>query len=120
MFEGTPTKIKRLKNEAGEGAGLEIEWSSGEVVTLSAKTLREGCPCATCSEKKGNDTHANPLGSPRVGRALLQIVESTAEDDFNLKRIWTIGNYAFGILWGDGHDSGIYSHAVLRELSDRK
>jgi DUF971 family protein len=112
----TPVRVKRLGDENGRGIALEIEWSSGETLQLPAKSIRERCPCATCSEKRGSQTHANPLGSPRTGRSLLQVVESTVDEALDLKSLWSVGNYALGIRWGDGHDSGIYSHGVLRDI----
>jgi len=27
-----------------------------------------------------------------------------------------VGNYALSIIWGDGHDTGIYSYRWLRQL----
>jgi DUF971 family protein len=29
-----------------------------------------------------------------------------------------VGNYALALVWGDGHDSGIYSFRFLRRLGD--
>jgi len=111
-----PDRIKRVKDNAGKGIGMELGWDDGQSVTLSAQKLRDACPCATCEEQRGKQTHANPLGSPRVGRALLQVVSATRDEGYELTKLWSIGNYAIGIAWGDGHDSGIYSYPILLEL----
>ena len=113
----SPNKIKRVKDSAGKGVGLEVVWSDSQTASISAKALRDSCPCATCEEQRGKQTHANPLGSPRVGRALLQVVSATRDEGYELTKVWGVGNYAVGIAWGDGHDSGIYSYPILRELS---
>ncbi|MEC5384020.1 gamma-butyrobetaine hydroxylase-like domain-containing protein [Aurantimonas sp. C2-6-R+9] len=31
-------------------------------------------------------------------------------------RIWSVGNYALGIAFSDGHNSGIYTFPALREI----
>lgn len=115
-----PVQIKRLKDEAGRGTGLEVHFSNDEVVTLDSKTLRSKCPCASCQEERGAEIHTNPLGLPRTGRALLQVVKATSEEGHDLKQLWSVGNYAVGILWGDGHDSGIYTYAFLQDLAERE
>jgi len=33
-----------------------------------------------------------------------------------LKEIWAVGQYALGMSWGDGHNTGIYTFDFLREL----
>lgn len=111
----TPTHLKRLKTDAGQGVGLTITWSDGQSFELPARFLRDHCPCATCEEARGGQTHTNPLGSPR-GKGLLTVVNSTAEQGYDLQQLWGIGNYAVGIQWGDGHNSGIYSFNVLESL----
>ena len=112
-----PEQIKRVKDDSGKGIGLELVWPGQQPITISANKLRDSCPCATCEEQRGKQTHANPLGSPRVGRALLQVVEATRDEGYELKKVWGVGNYAVGLEWGDGHNSGIYSYPILRELS---
>jgi len=33
--------------------------------------------------------------------------------DLNVTRIWSIGNYALGMAFSDGHDTGIYTFKAL-------
>ena len=36
-----------------------------------------------------------------------------------LRDLSPVGNYALKLVWGDGHDTGLYSFRYLRELADR-
>jgi DUF971 family protein len=103
-----PHEIKR------EGStGLSITWRDGTHSHLSSEVLRRECPCAECKEKRGDTTHSKPLtGKERS----LTIVESTIAEETDLKEIWGVGQYALGIRWGDGHDSGIYTFELLRQM----
>jgi ATP-binding protein involved in chromosome partitioning len=103
-----PREIKRRGTD-----GLDITWSDGEVQGLSSTTLRQLCPCAECKEKRGDSSHAKPL-SPK--KRALRIVESSIDEELRLTQVWAVGNYAIGMRWGDGHDSGIYTFEYLRSL----
>ena len=35
-----------------------------------------------------------------------------------VERVQKVGRYAVQIVWEDGHDSGIYTYAYLRQLDD--
>ena len=104
-----PKEIKRL-----EGSGIKIAWSDGAIHELTSEVLRKGCPCAGCREARGDDSHAKPLTGKRRS---LGIIQNTAEEELSLKEIWGVGQYAIGIKWGDGHNSGIYTFDYLRELA---
>jgi ATP-binding protein involved in chromosome partitioning len=103
-----PSAIKRDPQQ-----GLFITWNSGEVSLMTREVLRKECPCAECKMKRGEDTHSSPL-TPK--KSLLKVVEHTSEQALTLERIWMVGNYALGIAWGDGHDSGIYTFDYLAQL----
>jgi DUF971 family protein len=45
------------------------------------------------------------------------VIESTIAEETDLREIWGVGQYALGMRWGDGHDSGIYTFTYLRELA---
>jgi ATP-binding protein involved in chromosome partitioning len=45
------------------------------------------------------------------------IVENTIEKELELTEIWGVGQYALGMTWGDGHNTGIYPFSYLRELA---
>jgi len=37
--------------------------------------------------------------------------------DIGLTRVWSVGNYALGMAFSDGHDTGIYTFKALRALA---
>ncbi len=96
-----PLEIKRLGPK-----GLAISWSDGVIQEIASTTLRTHCPCAACRQKRGEDSHEKPL-TPKV--SMLKIVESSTAEETALEQIWPVGQYALGIKWGDGHDTGIYT-----------
>jgi DUF971 family protein len=96
-------------------SGIVIRWRDGTEDRLAAETLRRWCPCAVCREVRGEQSHAKPLTGGV--RGVLRIVESTKEEEIHVARIRAIGNYAIGIAWGDGHDSGIYTFEYLADLA---
>ena len=108
-----PTEVRRLVTE-GRGTGLTISWSDGTSTDISSKTIRAECPCATCNERRGI-AHDTPIAP--AGRSRLRVVTSTVDEETNLVQVWSVGSYAIGIRWGDGHDSGIFGFDLLRELS---
>jgi DUF971 family protein len=91
----TPTAIK-----APHGAeNLEITWSDGQKSCLPHSILRGYCPCAGCQG------HAGPIRFRPGG-------------NLELRELAPVGNYALGLTWGDGHNSGIFTYRYLRELAD--
>lgn len=112
-----PTEVRRLTSGAA-GSGLVIRWTSGIETELSAKTLRTHCPCATCLEKRGDTTHQKPLSGQTTGRASLRVIAAGADEELNLKMIHPVGQYALSLDWGDGHNTGIFSYSLLRELAN--
>lgn len=91
----TPSAIK-----APHGAQeLEITWSDGRQTRYPHRVLRGYCPCAGCQG------HAGPIKYREGG-------------NLELRDLSTVGNYALGLVWGDGHNSGIYTYAYLLELAD--
>jgi len=104
----SPSKIKKLSHEA-----LQLEWRDGKESILSAELLRRSCPCAECREKQGDSSHQSPL-TPK--KSMLTIVESSREEELFLEKVWSVGNYAIGLQWGDGHKTGIYTYQYLYQL----
>jgi DUF971 family protein len=109
MISAKPSEIKR-----NDSKGITITWQDGITSAITAALLRSSCPCAACKEKRGDTSHAKPLTAKKRS---LTIVEASLDQELDLKEIWGIGNYAIGLRWGDGHDSGIYTFEYLRELS---
>jgi DUF971 family protein len=109
----TPLEIRRAGSH-----GLTIAWSDGNTQELSSEVLRRNCPCAGCREARGDESHAKPLTGERASgkKRSLAIVQNTLQEELDLSTIWGVGQYALGIRWGDGHDSGIYTFEYLKSL----
>ncbi|QBF33955.1 P-loop NTPase [Thalassococcus sp. S3] len=93
----------RLADVDYDATGLALSWADGRVQRLSPRDLRISCQCAACREEM-------------TGAALLD--PSTVRLDIRVTRIWSVGNYALGISFSDGHDTGIYTFKALREIED--
>lgn len=89
-----------LAIEYDEG-GLTIRWPS-RVQRIDPRDLRLACHCAACRDELS--------GQQRLDAAKVPL-------DVEPVRIWSVGNYALGIAFSDGHDSGIYSYEVLAALA---
>ena len=122
MAQLIPKAVHRLTEQtatgASQGTGLRIGWSNGKDGVISALKLRKNCPCASCRENRGEASHEKPLAAPRSAR--LNVISATADEETNLELVWPIGNYAIGVKWADGHDSGIYPYALLQALTEEE
>ena len=96
---------KKIKLDAG-GGRLEIEWRDGHRSLYDYEALRDDCPCALCTGAEG--------GTPRkqAKTSALPIFKPAARP----LRAEVTGRYALQIFWSDGHSSGIYEFAYLRDL----
>lgn len=83
-----------------DATGLRIRWPDGPR-TIDARELRLACNCAACRDEISGKRLLAPASVP------LDVVPV---------RIWSVGNYAFGIAFSDGHHSGIYPLAALRGI----
>ncbi len=96
-----PTAIKLLTN-----GQLEIAWSDDQVRHYAVRELRNNCPCATCIEKRS-------AGQPV---AMLPILRPEELGPLGIAKMEPRGRYAYGIHFSDGHDTGIFTLELLREL----
>lgn len=78
---------------------LEFAYSDSERYRVSAEYLRVHSPSA---EVKGHGP----------GQAILQ----TGKREVRIDGIDSVGNYGIKLTFSDGHDTGIYTWAYLREL----
>ena len=97
-----PTKIER----DGE-AGLRITWSDGQVRRYALRELRDHCPCATCREKRN---------APPPSPMQLTVLAPQEAAPLRVAGMTPVGNYAYSIDFSDGHNTGIYTLELLREL----
>lgn len=89
--------------------GLRIRWSDGSESTLPLRALRQHCPCATCRDQREQQAR-NPLRVLNRPPAELEMVTPTHAE--------LVGRYALKIEWGDGHATGLYDFAMLRQLGE--
>jgi DUF971 family protein len=89
------------------GAELAIKWDDGAESFIPLEKLRRACPCAGCQGE--TDIVGNVYKNP--ARALTPAA-------FIMKRIETVGGYALQPVWGDGHNSGLYSFDYLRRVAE--
>jgi len=87
----TDTERKVLMVKFKDGASAELAWD----------LLRDACPCAECKELHGPSDPLKLLPMPNK----------------NLAGFEYTGNYAVTLIWGDGHRTGIFTWAYLRELA---
>jgi DUF971 family protein len=92
---------------------IVIQWSDDATTLRTASQLREACPCATCREKKRGEADKKeaatqrPMGLPILSKAEAQPLRVDAMSP--------VGSYAYQITFSDGHSSGIYPFALLRD-----
>jgi DUF971 family protein len=96
-----PTKLAIV-----EGNRLLIEWSDGERREYAFADLRDHCPCATCREKR----------AAQAPKTLLPVLKMEEAQPLAIKGMKPVGHYAYSIEFSDGHDTGIYTFELLREL----
>jgi ATP-binding protein involved in chromosome partitioning len=96
---GQPGRLIALDHDE---AGLTLRWGDGLDQRLPPRDLRLACACAACREEM-------------TGKALLD--PATVPLDIRLTRVWSVGNYALGMAFSDGHDTGIYTFKALRGMA---
>lgn len=98
---------------------LQITWSDGRVGTILWVKLREVCPCALCNE----DRHKimEPVARPTdagLSLRVLQEKEIPRNEPVKPTAMNPVGNYAYKIIWSDGHDLGIFTFEFLYSLCE--
>ena len=98
MNTGTarPLRIHKLDEHT-----LGIDWSDGINAKYPVRLLRQRCPCAACVDEMTGRRTLDPGAVP---------------EDIKPVDISPVGKYAFHIRWSDGHDTGIFSYELLREI----
>ena len=96
--DGPPDRLAAIGHDA---AGLRLTWCDGHRQTLAPRDLRLACSCAKCRDEM-------------TGARLLE--PGSVPLDIAITRIWSVGNYALGLAFSDGHDTGIYTFKALRGM----
>lgn len=84
-----------------DASGLKIRWPDGGTQKIDPRDLRLSCQCAACRDEVSGKPILDPASVP------LDVVPT---------RIWSVGNYALGIGFSDGHHSGIYTFNALSQI----
>ncbi len=92
-----PSKIKVINQKE-----LFIRWDDGHKSKIDLAKLRRLCPCATCVSFLESQ-------SPKF-------IPLYTSDQITVSGITEVGSYAIGIVWKDGHNTGIYEFPYLRSL----
>ena len=100
--------VRPIKVELTRSDQLQIEWSDGAVRQYPVAELRKRCPCATCREKRQQQTET-----------LLPVLSLAETLPTQIQEMRPIGNYAYSIAFSDGHDTGIFTLEFLRSFEDR-
>ena len=82
---------------------LSIAWSDDSESRYNAAELRRACPCAGCIDEW-------------TGKKILK--DESISDDVSLSHISIVGRYALNFHFSDGHETGIYTFAMLRKLAE--
>jgi DUF971 family protein len=98
---GSPTSPRTIHADR-EGRRLQIEWRDGHATTYDFVPLRWLCPCAFCRGEAGMP-------------GWLDSRPTLTDEQTRMVDIHMIGNYAVAPEWGDGHHTGFYTFAMLRE-----
>lgn len=82
---------------------LQMVWDDGHISRHKLSNLRAECPCAHCK-----------------GHHPSQSLNLTQEQfpDIRINDLATVGRYAYTIVWSDGHNTGIYTLRMLREMEN--
>ncbi len=83
---------------------FQVTWDDGQVTEYEWERMRRACPCAYCSGEGGYRGAVN---------------ESTtfSETQTMLKEVHPVGRYGLTPVWGDGHETGIYTFKMLRRAA---
>jgi len=87
------------------GTELAIQWEDGSESYISSESLRANSPSAAVSGER--DILGNQYGG-ETGKDYSQV---------NIDSWTQVGNYAFRFQFSDGHNTGIYSYDLLRQLA---
>jgi DUF971 family protein len=97
----SPTVATRIHADR-EGRTLRVEWQDGHVTVHDFTALRWLCPCAYCRGEAGMP-------------GWLDTAPTLTPEQTRLVDIVLVGNYAVAPSWGDGHHTGYYTFALLRD-----
>jgi DUF971 family protein len=85
---------------SGDGRTLTLTWDDGQRTQVSARALRQACPCAECVDEWTQKRTLDPEKVP---------------EDLRILDVGQVGNYALKFTFGDAHQTGIFNWSLLRQ-----
>ena len=82
---------------------LTIGWSDSSFTLYQSRNLRVKCPCAACVDEWSGVQTLDP---------------KSVASDVTLANLYTVGRYALGITFSDGHRGGIFTYDSLRKMTN--
>ncbi len=83
---------------------FEVTWDDGKVTEYGWEDMRRACPCAY----GGGDGRYRGAGKEGT---------KFTETQSTLKEVHPVGRYGLTPVWGDEHDTGIYTFKMLRRAA---
>lgn len=83
---------------------FEVKWDDGNVSEYEWEPMRRSCPCAYCSGEGGY-------------RGTVNAETRFTEEQTTMKEVHPVGRYGLTPVWGDAHDTGIYTFKMLRRAA---
>ena len=108
MNQSSPVPMPvHLATDHPETGQLTIFWNDGLECVYALANLRKVCPCANCRDLRRQ---------LEEGDALSLMTGDSINPSTEVVEINIVGRYAIQFAWKDGHDTGIYTYELLREL----
>ena len=86
---------------------LLVTFTDSTEAMITLKKLRQSCPCASCEGEK--DALGNIYKGPK---------QQLNEKSFLISGVQPVGYYGLRPFWKDGHNTGIFTTIILKQLSD--
>ena len=84
---------------------LTVRWSDGRVSVYPVAYLRRMSPSADAQQTR-EEIDSNPLA----------VLPATGDAPLRCESVEPVGRYAVRLVFSDGHQTGLYTWAYLREI----
>lgn len=96
-----PSSVTAVELSADQRT-LALTWDDGKRTSVSARALRQRCPCAGCVDEWTRERTLDP---------------ATIPEELRILQVRPVGNYALAFTFSDNHQTGIYDWPLLRAAS---
>jgi len=86
---------------------LLVTFTDSTEAVINIKQLRQRCPCASCEGEK------DALGNLYKGSE-----QKLNDNSFIISGLQPVGYYGIRPFWKDGHNTGIFTVQLLKEISN--